>query len=53
LFCEPFEMEPKVPREGRDEALHAYAQRFAARLEHFVGLAPDNWFNFYDFWRRP
>jgi predicted LPLAT superfamily acyltransferase len=51
LFCEPFDLEPKVPRERREEALSAYAQRFAARLEHFVQLAPDNWFNFYDFWR--
>lgn len=27
-------------------------QRFARRLEHFVRRAPDNWFNFYDFWER-
>ncbi|MCL2447917.1 MAG: hypothetical protein FWD17_03110 [Polyangiaceae bacterium] len=51
LYCEPFDLEPKVSREDRDEALRAYAQRFASRLEHYVGLAPDNWFNFYDFWR--
>jgi predicted LPLAT superfamily acyltransferase len=44
-------MQPKVPRGERDEALRAYAQKFASRLEHFVGMAPDNWFNFYDFWR--
>jgi len=50
LFCEPFEEEIKLPREARDEALHAYAQKFATRLEHYVRLAPDNWFNFYDFW---
>jgi predicted LPLAT superfamily acyltransferase len=50
LFCEPFEEEIQLPREARDEALHAYAQKFATRLEHYVRLAPDNWFNFYDFW---
>lgn len=50
LFCEPFEEEIELPRANRDEALRAYAQRFAARLEHYVRLAPDNWFNFYDFW---
>jgi|HubBroStandDraft_1064217.scaffolds.fasta_scaffold01628_6 predicted LPLAT superfamily acyltransferase len=50
LFCEPFEQEIQLPRSGRDEALHAYAQKFATRLEHYVRLAPDNWFNFYDFW---
>jgi predicted LPLAT superfamily acyltransferase len=51
LICEPFDLEPKVPRDRRDEALREYAQRFASRLEHYVELAPDNWFNFYDFWR--
>ena len=28
----------------------AMAQRYADRLEHYTRLAPDNWFNFYDFW---
>jgi predicted LPLAT superfamily acyltransferase len=51
LYCEPFEEEVSLPREGREEALAAYAQRFATRLEHFVRLAPDNWFNFYRFWK--
>ncbi len=50
LFCEPFEEEIVLPRSSRDDALAAYAQKFATRLEHFVRLAPDNWFNFYDFW---
>jgi predicted LPLAT superfamily acyltransferase len=52
LYCEPFEEEIRLPRDGRDEALREYAQRFAVRLEHYVRLAPDNWFNFYDFWER-
>jgi predicted LPLAT superfamily acyltransferase len=51
LYCEPFEEMVSLPREGREEALAAYAQRFATRLEHFVRLAPDNWFNFYRFWK--
>ena len=51
LYCEPFEEAARLPRDGRDRALQAYAQKFASRLEHFVRLAPDNWFNFYDFWR--
>jgi predicted LPLAT superfamily acyltransferase len=53
LFCEPFEEETTLPRDNRDRALQGYAQRFATRLEHFVRLAPDNWFNFYEFWRKP
>ena len=28
-----------------------YAQQFAARLEDYARRAPDNWFNFYDFWK--
>jgi predicted LPLAT superfamily acyltransferase len=64
LYCEPFETEVRLPRGGarraeggdgagaREAALQAYAQKFAARLEHFVRLAPDNWFNFYEFWRK-
>ncbi|HEV3192119.1 MAG TPA: hypothetical protein VGY54_16520 [Polyangiaceae bacterium] len=52
LFCEPFEEEIMLPRDSRERTLQAYAQRFATRLEHFVRLAPDNWFNFYDFWRK-
>ncbi len=62
LFCEPFEDEVRLPRGGgrgggggagaREAALQLYAQKFAARLEHFIRLAPDNWFNFYEFWRK-
>ncbi len=32
------------------EKLRACTQRYASRLEHYVRLAPYNWFNFYDFW---
>ncbi|NVB42528.1 lipid A biosynthesis acyltransferase [Pseudenhygromyxa sp. WMMC2535] len=53
LRCEPFAERVELPRGKRDEALAAYAQRFAARLEHYAGQAPDNWFNFYDFWYHP
>jgi predicted LPLAT superfamily acyltransferase len=51
LFCEPFAEAIELPRDDRDGALRAYAQKFAARLEEYVRRAPDNWFNFYDFWR--
>lgn len=40
----------RLPREGREAAIAAWAQRYAARLEHHVRLAPYNWFNFYDYW---
>lgn len=34
-----------------DAAVEAAILRYAERLEHFVRLAPYNWFNFYDFWQ--
>jgi len=39
-----------LPRQDRQQALADYAQRYAARLEHYVREAPYNWFNFYDYW---
>jgi len=50
LHCEPFAERIELPRKSREAALAAYAQRYASRLEHYARLAPDNWFNFYDFW---
>jgi predicted LPLAT superfamily acyltransferase len=51
LFCEPFAERIELPRAGRAEALRAVVQRYAERLEHYARRAPDNWFNFHDFWR--
>jgi predicted LPLAT superfamily acyltransferase len=48
LYCEPFAEEIVLPRKEREQALHAQAQRYAQRLEHYCRLAPDNWFNFAD-----
>lgn len=51
LRCEPFAPEGlDLPRAGRDEALREVVTRYAARVEHHARRAPDNWFNFYDFW---
>ena len=51
LFCEPFAEVVELPRGKREEGARSYAQRFAARLEHYCRLAPDNWFNFYPYWK--
>jgi predicted LPLAT superfamily acyltransferase len=51
LYCEPFAERVELPRAAREEAARGYVQRYADRLEHFCRLAPDNWFNFYDYWR--
>lgn len=50
LTCEPFAECIDLPRGNRDEALQAWVQRFADRLESRARQTPDNWFNFYDFW---
>lgn len=50
LHCEPFAERIVLPRGERDEALRRYAQQYADRLAHYCRQAPDNWFNFYDFW---
>lgn len=49
LFCEP--LIERVPKRGENpNGLVESAQIFATRLESFCRRAPDNWFNFYDFW---
>jgi predicted LPLAT superfamily acyltransferase len=52
LFCEPFAERVELPRKDRQGALARYAQEYATRLEGYCRRAPDNWFNFYDFWAR-
>ena len=51
LFCEPFADSLHLPRKHRDEALRDVVRRYAERLEHYARSAPENWFNFYDFWQ--
>jgi predicted LPLAT superfamily acyltransferase len=50
VYFEHFADRLKAPRPRRREALAAWVQRYAARLEHHARTAPYNWFNFYDFW---
>lgn len=48
---ELFAERPDAPRGSRDAAAADLARRYAERLEHYARMAPNNWFNFYDFWR--
>lgn len=50
VYIEPFGEPFKPPRSEREAAMQQWMQRYADRLEHYVRLAPYNWFNFYDFW---
>jgi predicted LPLAT superfamily acyltransferase len=53
LYCEPLADVVRLPRTGREAALAEIVTAYAARLEHYCRLAPDNWFNFFDFFTPP
>jgi predicted LPLAT superfamily acyltransferase len=53
MHLEPFADPLALPRTQRAEALDRAIIRYAARLEHHCLSAPLQWFNFFDFWRRP
>lgn len=51
LNCHPFAERIELPRKDRKAALERYVRLYAERVEEAVRKAPDNWFNFYDFWK--
>jgi len=51
VHCEELFDTFHLSRQNRDEELQHAMQRYAERLEHYVRRAPNNWFNFYDFWQ--
>jgi predicted LPLAT superfamily acyltransferase len=51
VYFEPFAERIHWRRSERDAALASLAQRYAQRLEHYLRIAPLQWFNFYPFWR--
>jgi predicted LPLAT superfamily acyltransferase len=51
LVFEPFSDKVEIPRHDRVPTLDALVARYAQRLEHYIRVAPYNWFNFYDFWQ--
>lgn len=50
LFCIPFAEQIVLDRRDRMGSIQRYAQQYADQLAEFCRKAPDNWFNFYDFW---
>jgi predicted LPLAT superfamily acyltransferase len=52
LIFEAFADRVEIPRQQRTQALDAWLARYANRVEHYVHVAPYNWFNFYDFWQQ-
>lgn len=51
IHLERFAERIDLPRRERLVRLQEYLQRYAQRLEHYCRLAPEQWFNFYDFWQ--
>jgi predicted LPLAT superfamily acyltransferase len=39
-----------IDRSQRTKELQQWTQLYVERLEYYARSAPDNWFNFYDFW---
>ena len=50
VHLESFSEGVQLSHEQRDTDLKQWTQRYADRLEVFCLRAPDNWFNFYEFW---
>jgi predicted LPLAT superfamily acyltransferase len=50
LYFESFADTVVIERAQREAAVHRIVQRYADRLAHYAAMAPNNWFNFYDFW---
>jgi len=42
----------KGPRSGRTARLADAMSQYSQRLAHFAQIAPMQWFNFFDFWRK-
>ncbi len=53
FYLEHFADSMPIPRRQRATLLQGYIERYAQRLQHYVLMAPDQWFNFFDFWALP
>jgi predicted LPLAT superfamily acyltransferase len=50
IYFEQFGGDITLERDHRAKDTASWMQRYAERLEHYVHIAPYNWFNFYKFW---
>lgn len=53
VHLESFSDEADLSHDQRTADLTQWAQRYADHVETVCRRAPDNWFNFYDFWTDP
>ena len=52
IYLEHFSDSLKLARNQRQQQLQCTIQKYARRLQEHCLKAPDQWFNFYDFWRQ-
>ncbi len=52
IHFEPLADFSATPRADIAAAITAAQRHYAGRLAHYCRLAPYNWFNFFDFWRK-
>lgn len=50
LYLEQLCTGERVKRADREQAVNLLTRKYVACLEHYARDAPDNWFNFYDYW---
>lgn len=50
LHLELLSEQVELPRNGREQSLQQYTQKYVDRLAARTREAPFNWFNFYDYW---
>lgn len=51
LTIEPFADAITWKRSDREQVIHQWASCYAERLGHYCLEAPQQWFNFYPFWK--
>jgi predicted LPLAT superfamily acyltransferase len=52
IFFEELLMPESAGPRNRSAQLASWQRAYVERVEHYCRLAPYNWFNFYDFWRK-
>jgi predicted LPLAT superfamily acyltransferase len=53
VYLEPFSDRVQLSHEHRESDLRQWTQQYADSLQARCRQAPDNWFNFYEFWNEP
>jgi predicted LPLAT superfamily acyltransferase len=51
VILEPFAEQVQWKRNDRDQVIAQWVGQYAKRLEHYCQQAPQQWFNFYPFWK--